>query len=204
MLHHRSHLNASAVIKSLPEAGVTFVVLRKADPTEDLGSKPVSQFPGRLEENPIDRYTRYRGLRQVTALINLSVFRIRIQLNPDPAKNLDSDPNYFLTPKFQKINYFFRSLKLSLHPSKTKFMIFTNNTALKHLDLKIYLNNNNFDQNNPDLLIPIEQINSLLNFLAFSSTLNSTLSFTFHTLLQKYLKHCTLFEIQKIFCLNGG
>ena len=63
--------------------------------------------------------------------------------------------------EFQKINYFFRSLKLSLHPSKTKFMIFTNNTALKHLDLKIYFNNSNFDQNNPDLLIPIEQINSL-------------------------------------------
>ena len=74
VLHHRSHLNASAVIKSLPEAGVTFVVLRKADPTEDLGSKPVSQFPGGLEENPIDRctrYTRYRGLRQVSAFYYL-------------------------------------------------------------------------------------------------------------------------------------
>ena len=90
--------------------------------------------------------------------------------------------------EFQKINYFFRSLKLSLHPSKTKFMIFTNNTALKHLDLKIYLNNNNFDQNNSDLLIPIEQINSLspvpaIKFLEFLLTLNSTL---------------------KIFCQNGG
>ena len=71
VLHHRSHLNASAVIKSLPEAGVTFVVLNKADPTEDLGSKPVSQFPGGLEENPIDRYTRYRGLRQVSAFYYL-------------------------------------------------------------------------------------------------------------------------------------
>jgi hypothetical protein len=65
VLHHRSHLNASAVIKNLPEAGVTFVVLRKADPTQDLGSRPVSQFPTGLEENPIERYTRYRGLRQV-------------------------------------------------------------------------------------------------------------------------------------------
>ena len=116
MLHHRSHLNASAVIKSLPEAGVTFVVLRKADPTEDLGSKPVSQFPGGLEENPIDRctrYTRYRGLRQVTALINLSVFRILIQLNPDPAKNLDSDPSYFLTPSENNIELFHNYNSLS-------------------------------------------------------------------------------------------
>ena len=85
--------------------------------------------------------------------------------------------------EFQKINYFFRSLKLSLHPSKTKFMIFTNNTALKHLDLKIYLNNNNFDQNNPDLLIPIEQINSLspvpaIKFLGIF--IDPELNFKFH------------------------
>jgi hypothetical protein len=90
VLHNRSHLNASAVIKSLPEAGVTFVVLRKADPMQDLGPRPVSQFPTGLEENPIERYTRYRGLRQVPAP-NFAYFIspfgtglwIRIQ-NPDP------------------------------------------------------------------------------------------------------------------------
>ncbi len=66
VLQHRSHLNASALIKALPEAGVTFVLLRRsADPTLHLGSRPVSQFPTGLEENPIERYTRYRGLRQV-------------------------------------------------------------------------------------------------------------------------------------------
>ena len=69
VLHHRSHLNASAVIKSLPEAGVTFLVLRKpGDPTAELGPRPVSQFPTGLEENPIERYTRYKGLRQVGLL----------------------------------------------------------------------------------------------------------------------------------------
>jgi hypothetical protein len=66
VLQHRSHLNASALIKALPEAGVTFVLLRRsADPTLHLSSRPVSQFPTGLEENPIERYTRYRGLRQV-------------------------------------------------------------------------------------------------------------------------------------------
>ena len=60
--------------------------------------------------------------------------------------------------EFQKINYFFRSLKLSLHPSKTKVMIFTCNQVFKHMDLQIYLNNNNFDQDLPELLIPIEHV----------------------------------------------
>lgn len=66
VLLHRSHLNASSVIKNLPDAGVTFVVLRKDDPLENLGAKPVIQFPTTLEENPIDRYRKYKGLRQVT------------------------------------------------------------------------------------------------------------------------------------------
>ena len=68
VLVQRSHLNASSVIKNLPDAGVTFVVLRKEDPTEVLGAKPVIQFPTTLEENPIDRYKKYKGLRQVTLL----------------------------------------------------------------------------------------------------------------------------------------
>ena len=38
------------------------------DPTEVLGAKPVIQFPTTLEENPIDRYKKYKGLRQVTLL----------------------------------------------------------------------------------------------------------------------------------------
>ena len=55
VLHNRSHLNASAVIKNQPEAGVTFIVLRKENPSEVLAAKPVLQFPTTLEENPIDR-----------------------------------------------------------------------------------------------------------------------------------------------------
>ena len=65
VLLHRSHLNASSVIKNLPDAGVTFVVLRKDDPLENLGAKPVIQFPTTLEENPVERYRKYKGLRQV-------------------------------------------------------------------------------------------------------------------------------------------
>ena len=85
--------------------------------------------------------------------------------------------------EFQKINYFFRSLKLSLHPSKTKVMIFTCNQVFKHMDLQIYLNNNNFDQDLPELLIPIEHVHSLsatpaIKFLGIF--IDPELNFKFH------------------------
>ena len=44
---------------------MTFILLRKDQGQEDVAVRPVSQFPSTLEENPIDRYKKYKGLRQV-------------------------------------------------------------------------------------------------------------------------------------------
>lgn len=51
VLHGRSHLNASAIIKSLPGPAIKFILLRR-EPTkalEELAVKPVTQFPIDLE-----------------------------------------------------------------------------------------------------------------------------------------------------------
>jgi len=65
VLHNRCHLNASTVIKNRPDAGVTFILLRKEMGMEEVAVKPLVQFPSTLEENAIDRYRKYKGLRQV-------------------------------------------------------------------------------------------------------------------------------------------
>jgi len=65
VLHNRCHLNASTIIKNRPDAGVTFILLRKEEGLDDVAVKPVIQFPSTLEENAIDRYKKYKGLRQV-------------------------------------------------------------------------------------------------------------------------------------------
>ena len=65
VLHNRCHLNASTIIKHLPDAGVTFILLRREAGVDDVAVKPVTQFPSNLEENAIDRYRKYKGLRQV-------------------------------------------------------------------------------------------------------------------------------------------
>ena len=65
VLHNRCHLNASTIIKHLPDAGVAFILLRRESGVEDVAVKPVTQFPSNLEENAIDRYRKYKGLRQV-------------------------------------------------------------------------------------------------------------------------------------------
>merc|ERR1719278_143952 len=68
VLHNRCHLNASTIIKNRPDAGVTFILLRKEEGAEEVAVKPVVQFPSLLEENTIDRYRKYKGLRQVVLL----------------------------------------------------------------------------------------------------------------------------------------
>ena len=65
VLHNRCHLNASTVIKHLPDAGVTFILLKREAGVEEVAVKPVTHFPATLEENAIDRYKKYKGLRQV-------------------------------------------------------------------------------------------------------------------------------------------
>ena len=67
VLHNRCHLNASTVIKHLPDAGVTFILLKREAGVEEVAVKPVNHFPSTLDENAIDRckIKKYKGLRQV-------------------------------------------------------------------------------------------------------------------------------------------
>ena len=51
--------------------------------------------------------------------------------------------------ELQKIVNFFRYNKLSLHPLKTKFMLFTNSPVVKQMDIQIYINNNNINEFDP-------------------------------------------------------
>ena len=58
MLHNRHHLNASALIKNLPDSDVTFVLMRKETGSQEVAVKPLTQFPPEpFKDNPIDRYS---------------------------------------------------------------------------------------------------------------------------------------------------
>jgi len=71
VLHNKHHLNASAVIKNLPDSDVTFVILRLSDQEvaveQGMAVKPLTQFPPEpFKDNPVDRYTgKYKNVRQV-------------------------------------------------------------------------------------------------------------------------------------------
>ena len=66
LLHHRHHLNASALIKNLPEADVTFVLLRSGAGVDQVAVKPLKQFPPEPhKDNPIEAYQKYKGLREI-------------------------------------------------------------------------------------------------------------------------------------------
>ncbi len=65
----------------------------------------------------------------------------------------------FVNTEFQKVCEFFRSNRLSLHPDKTKFMIFTSNANVKKQQISIFCNNNNVNANqNSSLMFPLQQI----------------------------------------------
>ena len=66
-----------------------------------------------------------------------------------------------LNVELKKICYWFRTNELSLHPGKTKFMIFTKNESNINFDeLDIVLNNNNDDQNDENNIIKLSFVNS--------------------------------------------
>ena len=98
----------------------------------------------------------------------------------------------YVNDEFQKVLYFFRSHKLSLHPAKTKFILFSNSKPPNELKIEIFINNNNFNSEDPKLISPIEQITAssdvpaikflgvyidpLLNFKFHISQLNTKIS----------------------------
>jgi Reverse transcriptase (RNA-dependent DNA polymerase) len=94
-----------------------------------------------------------------------------------------SDPNtliQFVNHQFQKV---FRAHKLSLHPAKTKFILFSNSNIVLNLPLNVYINNNNEGQNLPELISPIERISatSEVPAIKFLGIFNDpSLSFKYH------------------------
>jgi len=62
--------------------------------------------------------------------------------------------------ELEKIAYYFRLNKLALHPSKTKFMIFSNSPTIKSSSPAIFLNNNNINENQDNLKIALGQISA--------------------------------------------
>lgn len=96
--------------------------------------------------------------------------------------NLDYLIN-FVNKEFKKVTDYFRSNLLSLHPSKTKFVLFSlsSNTPKK---IKIVINNNNGDNLNPSLVSEIEQVTGndsdpAIRFLGLQ--IDPSLNFKYHT-----------------------
>ncbi|XP_074598987.1 multiple PDZ domain protein-like isoform X4 [Brevipalpus obovatus] len=67
VLYGRSHLNASAVIKSLPGPVYKIILLRREGALEEMAVKPLTQFPVHLEEEVLqEKYNKFHGVRTVT------------------------------------------------------------------------------------------------------------------------------------------
>ena len=83
----------------------------------------------------------------------------------------------YVNIEFKKIVTFFRSNKLSLHPDKTQFILFSNSNVVKNKEINLYIDMNNEHENDPNLvkiskeLLPI-QISQLLNSWGCFSILN--------------------------------
>jgi hypothetical protein len=78
---------------------------------------------------------------------------------------------------------FFRINKLSLHPAKTKLMLFSNNNVLKNLNFDIFMNFNNANENRPDLIFPLERVtnNSATPAICFLGVyFDENLTFKYH------------------------
>ena len=79
--------------------------------------------------------------------------------------NID-DLIIYVNEELRKIVTFFRANKLSLHPAKTQFMIFTNSNAIKNKDVKLYIDMNNPGGANSNLVVPINRITCNSDFPA--------------------------------------
>ncbi len=64
----------------------------------------------------------------------------------------------WVNAELKKISQYFRSLKLSLHPEKTKFMIISNSPSIKALKPEIFIDNNNYNENTQTNITKLGQI----------------------------------------------
>jgi hypothetical protein len=64
----------------------------------------------------------------------------------------------FVNNEFQKIVHYFRAHKLSIHPAKTKFILFSNSAAAHMMPCNIFINYNNSDSNDPNFKFTLEKV----------------------------------------------
>ena len=101
----------------------------------------------------------------------------------DSDANLDTLVNR-VNMEFRKITQYFRINKLSLHCTKTKFLLISN-SKIHHLDIDIFINNNSphvIDQNQ-DLIYKMERVsaNSEIPAMRFLGVyFDQSLNFKFH------------------------
>jgi hypothetical protein len=72
-----------------------------------------------------------------------------------------SDPvllNEFVNSEFKKIVTYFRAHRLSLHTSKTKFMVFSNSQAVSNFNFEIFIDNNNENSYDPLNVFRIQRV----------------------------------------------
>jgi hypothetical protein len=97
-----------------------------------------------------------------------------------------NDLNYLIesiNTEFQKIVHYFRAHKLSIHPAKTKFILFSNSPAAHTMPCNICINYNNSGNNDPSLIFPLEKVtaNSELPAVKFLGIfIDPSLNFKFH------------------------
>jgi len=87
--------------------------------------------------------------------------------------------------EFRKITHYFRINKLSLHPDKTKFMLFSSNKTINNLDIELFINNNSpgVAIENPNLVHRMERvdINSKIPAMRFLGVFfDPSLNFKYH------------------------
>jgi len=104
----------------------------------------------------------------------------------------------FVNNELHKLCSYFRSNMLSLHPDKTKFLLVSFNNLPVDTNLKLFINNNNPGETNPDLIHELGSVSSSdkipaikylgvyfdpqLNFKYHLSQISKKLSFALYTL----------------------
>ncbi|OTF71689.1 hypothetical protein BLA29_013309, partial [Euroglyphus maynei] len=66
VLYGRSHLNASAIIKSLTCSTYRIIVLRRDGALDEMAVKPLTQFPVHLNDFLEEKYCKFNGVRTIT------------------------------------------------------------------------------------------------------------------------------------------
>jgi hypothetical protein len=97
-----------------------------------------------------------------------------------------SDLNFLIehvNQEFQKVVHYFRAHKLSIHPAKTKFILFSNSNVAHSLPCNIVVNYNNAGNYDPNLIFSLEKItnNATLPAVKFLGIyIDPSLSFKYH------------------------